>query len=308
MAARVFITGASGFTGRFLAHVALAHGAQVFGLSRRPLQHQGLVALQVDLLDREAVATAVQQAQPDYIFHLAAQTPANRTHTDEVDWLTYNQLTTFHVFEAVRVHCPLARVLLVSSSAIYGHVAEHLMPINEQLPFQPTTMYGFSKASQELLAMRYVSEHGLAIIRTRPFNQIGPGEPLGMLTSTLAAQVARIRAGEQPAIVRMWHRATQRDFTDIRDTVQAYWSLIEHGRPGDVYNICSGVAVPIGAIVEALLAIAGIHANIEETGGALRPGDVLTQVGDYQKLHTATGWHPVIPLQQTLADLLASFP
>jgi GDP-4-dehydro-6-deoxy-D-mannose reductase len=308
MPARVLITGASGFTGRFLAHVALAHGSQVFGLSRNPLPLHGVTSLPVDLLQRESVAAAVQQAQPDYIFHLAAQTPANRGRHDDESWLTYNQLTTFHLFEAVRAHCPSARILLASSSAIYGHVAEHLMPITEQLPFQPTTLYGFSKASQELLAMRYVSEHGLAIIRARPFNQVGPGEPLGMLTSTLAAQVARIRAGAQPAVVRMWHRATQRDFTDIRDTVQAYWSLIANGRPGDVYNICSGVAVPIGTLVESLLAIAGIEASIEETGGPPRPGDILTQVGSFQKLYAATGWQPVISLQQTLADLLASFP
>ncbi len=307
MSVRVLITGVSGFSGRFLANVAIQQHAHVFGLSRRDACIAGVSSLQADLLDRDAIVAAVHQAQPEVVFHLAAQTPAQRTQAGEESWLTYNQLSTFHLLEALRLECPRAKIVLASSSAIYGHVNDTHLPIDEQLPFQPTTMYGVSKASQELLALRYMNEYGMAIVRARPFNQVGPSEPTSMLTSTLAAQVVRIRSGAQPPIVRMWHRSTERDFTDIRDTVRAYWALAEFGQAGDVYNICSGVAVPIGDVVELLLQIAGITAEIEETGGAPRPGDIRTQSGSFRKIAAATGWQPTISLRQSLTDVLASF-
>jgi GDP-4-dehydro-6-deoxy-D-mannose reductase len=138
----------------------------------------------------------------------------------------------------------------------------------------------------------------------RPFNLVGPGEPQRMLTSTLAAQVLAITAGQAPPIVKMRHRATSRDFTDIRDAVRAYWALLERGVNGDVYNVCSGVATPISYVVERLLVLAGVTAQIEETGGGPGRGDVLTQRGSNHKLIAATAWHPEISLDQSLADLL----
>jgi GDP-4-dehydro-6-deoxy-D-mannose reductase len=303
---KLLITGATGFSGRALAYVAQQNGADVYGLSRQTNTALPFRIFQADLPNYQSVAKVMQQITPDTIVHLAAQTPANTKQADESSWLHVNQLATYHLLEAARHYAPQARIIIASSSAIYGHVPEANMPITEAYPIQPTTMYGVSKATQELLAMRYVSEYGMSIIRARPFNQVGVGEPSGMLTSTLAIQVAQIKAGLHEPVIRMWHRSTQRDFTDIRDTAQAYWALLHQGIPGDVYNICSGRAVPIGVIAEELLRIAGIEARIEETGGAPRRNDILIQAGNNTKIATATGWQPTISLRQSLADLLQS--
>ena len=115
-----------------------------------------------------------------------------------------------------------------------------------------------------------------------------------MLTSTLAAQVARIAAGEAPPVVRMRHRATSRDYADVRDAVRAYWLLLEGGTPGEVYNVCSGRAVAIGELAERLLALADVSARIEETASVPDPGDVVAQAGDGARLAAATGWAPEI--------------
>jgi len=304
---RVLITGASGFAGRYLAAYAAQQGALVYGLGRREVFPQQVIGISADLMQAEAAARAVQTGQPDYVFHLAAQTPANTATKSDRDWLLANPLTTLNLLEAIRLHQRQARVLVVSSSAVYGHVPERDLPIREEAPLRPTTMYGVSKATQELLAFRYAAEHGLHIIRARPFNQIGPGEPRAMLTSVLASQVAEIAAGRALPVVRMRHRATQRDFTDIRDAVRAYWDILEQGVSGEVYNVCSGVATPIGEIAERLIAIANVTAAIEETAQGPAPGDVIVQTGCNAKLVQAVGWKPQIDLHTSLTDLLSSF-
>lgn len=304
---RVLITGASGFAAQYLAAYAAQQGAQVYGLSRRDVFPGSMTGILADLTQAEAAEQALRESQPNYVFHLAAQTPANTHGNSERDWLLANPLATLNLLEAVRRHQPQARVLVISSSSVYGHVPEHDLPIDERSPLQPTTMYGVSKATQELVAIRYAAEHGLDIVRARPFNQLGPGEPRAMLTSILAAQVAAIAAKRAPPLVRMRHRATCRDFTDIRDAVRAYWDILERGARGEIYNICSGVATPIAEIAERLIAVAGIAAEIEETGPAPAPGDILVQVGSYAKLAQAVGWQPRIELSTSLADLLSSF-
>jgi GDP-4-dehydro-6-deoxy-D-mannose reductase len=304
LAPRILITGVGGFGGGFLARESLARGAEVFGLSRGGMAPEGVTPIHGDLLEPESAMRAVEVAAPTHVFHLAAQTPGNTPGNDDRSWVTINPLMTLHLLEALRRHAPAARILIVSSSAVYGHVPEDQLPIAEESPLQPTTMYGVSKATQELIAIRYAAEFGMPVVRVRPFNQVGPGEPPAMLASMLARQVAQIAAGAAPPVVRMRHRATRRDFTDVRDTARAYWAAIDNGAPGAVYNVCSGVPTPIGAIAERLLAIAGVDATIETTGGAPAPNDILVQCGSYRRLAAISGWQPQIDLDTSLADLL----
>jgi GDP-4-dehydro-6-deoxy-D-mannose reductase len=307
MMPRVLITGASGFAGRHLAAYLHQLGCQIYGVSRRPAGDQHAVELQGDLTVPESADQTVRASKPDYVVHLAARTPANTQAGDDRDWLLDNPLGTLNLLEAIRRHCPKARILIVSSSAIYGHIPLEKLPIGEEAPLRPTTMYGVSKATQELLAMRFVAEYGLHIVRARPFNLVGPGEPRRMLTSALASQVADIDSGRAEPVVRMRHRATSRDFTDIRDAVRAYWSLAEYGRPDEVYNVCSGVATPIGELVDRLLAAAHLTARVEETAPRPAPNDIIAQWGSSQRIAQATGWRPYIDLATSLHDLLESF-
>lgn len=289
-----------------MASYAARHGAMVFGISRRAGIDTFATVLVADLNDASATTHALEVAEPDVIIHLAALTPANRLEVSLQTWMTGTPLATLNLLEAARCCCSEATILIVSSSAVYGHVPVDRLPITEDYPIQPVTMYGVSKAIQELLAMRYVAEFGMRIIRVRPFNLVGPGEPRAMLTSTLAMQVAAIARGMQPPVVRMRHRATSRDFTDVRDAVAAYWAILERGDAGAVYNVCSGVATPIGEIVEQLLQLAGVSALIEETG-LLASGDILVQAGSATRLTAITGWQPAFDLTTSLRDLLATF-
>ncbi len=305
---RVLITGASGFTGRHLARSLEGRATALHGFSRRADAPTNVVSLVGDLGDPRAVSAAVRESVPDRIFHLAARTPANAPPGfDERDWLSAAPIEAYNLLEAVRRHRPASRVLVVTSSAIYGYRHDSGRPIAESEPIAPVTMYGVGKAGVELVAARFARVHGLHVVRARPFNLVGPGEPKGALTSVVAAQVARIASGSGDPVVRIRHRATSRDFTDVRDAVLAYAAILERGRSGEAYNVASGRAVAIGAVVDELLAVAGVAARVEETGPPPESTDVLAQAGDPRRTADVTGWTPRIPLQRSLSDLLASF-
>lgn len=300
---RIFITGANGFAGRHLIEYARTQAATIAGVSRDHALPDDVLWFQGDLLDQQFVEYAIQAFLPDIVFHLAAQTPANSPGTNPSQWLTTNALTTYHVLEAVRRYTPIARVILVSSSAIYGHVSVTRLPITEDMPFQPTTLYGVSKANQELVALCFLQEYGLQVIRARSFNLIGPGEPLGMVTSLLASQVAEAVHGKRTTL-QLRHRATRRDYTDIRDAVRAYWSLAERGIVGDVYNVCTGRAVSIGSLIDILVAQTGVEISVEETHPQITSNDIVEQFGSPFRIQSATGWQPVVTIERSLADLL----
>lgn len=303
---RALVTGGAGFVGRHLVALLADKGCRVVSLDRRSPPPTGADGIAVDLADAPAVERAIGESAPDLVFHLAARTPANAPESTPAEWLGGDPVSTFHLLEAVRTKAPRARVLVVSSSAVYGHVPAGELPIGEEAPLQPVTLYGIAKAAVELVALRFHATHALHVVRARPFNLVGPGERPGMLTTTLAAQVAGITGGVAPPAVRLRHRATSRDYTDVRDAVRAYWMLLEAGAPGEVYNVCTGRAVDVGHLAERLIALAGIEVPIEETAPEPGAGDILAQAGDGGKIHRATGWTPEIPLDRSLADLLGS--
>jgi GDP-4-dehydro-6-deoxy-D-mannose reductase len=303
---RVLITGGSGFAARYMAALSRERAAEVFVATRGGSAPRDTTALHGDLRDRGAALTLVRQSRPDLVFHLAAVTPANTPQASTEEALLLNQQLCVHLLDAVRDVAPEARVLLVSSSAVYGQLPPEAMPIPETASLQPTTLYGISKAAVELLGMHYSAEYGLDVRRARPFNLIGTGEPAGMLTTTLATQVAEIAAHRRPPVVQVRHRGTARDYTDVRDAVRAYWAILESGDRNGVYNVCSGIAVPIGDLITKLLAIANLSAEVKETRESPAPGDIRVQAGDSGSLRRATQWLPSISLDASLEDLLRS--
>jgi GDP-4-dehydro-6-deoxy-D-mannose reductase len=145
---------------------------------------------------------------------------------------------------------------------------------------------------------------GLPVVCARAFNHIGPGQSAGLVVSAIAQQVAvNERTGSD--VVLAGDLTPTRDFTDVRDVVRAYRLLVEHGLPGEAYNVCSGRAVAIREVAEKLLALASRPMRIETDPARLRPVEVPAHWGDNTKLRTATGWLPTIPLERSMADVLA---
>ncbi|MOA24531.1 GDP-6-deoxy-D-mannose reductase [compost metagenome] len=147
--------------------------------------------------------------------------------------------------------------------------------------------------------------HGLQVIRARAFNHTGPGQLPRFVVSAFAKQIAQIEAGRQAPVMGVGNLSARRDFLDVRDVVQAYVALMERGEAGCAYNVCSGRAVAMQTILDGFLANAKVGIEVERDPALFRPVDVAELVGSNEALMAATGWQPRIPLEQTLADVLA---
>jgi GDP-4-dehydro-6-deoxy-D-mannose reductase len=240
---RVLITGVNGFVGGHLAEHLLASGSwDVWGLARQPALALGALAGRVryiaaDMSSPEQVASALESAQPDVIFHLAGQANVARSFTDPAGTLQANLLAQTYLFQSIVRLRQDPLVLVAGSNEIYGAVRPEDLPLDEDTPLRPVNPYAVSKAGQDLLAFQYFVSHRIRTLRLRPFNHIGPRQSDAFVASAFAAQVAQIEAGRQPPIMRVGNLSAERDFTDVRDMVRAYELAALHGEPGEAYNI-----------------------------------------------------------------------
>lgn len=310
---RVLITGITGFAGSHLADFLLAEhpDVEIFGTRRwrsrlENIEHlEGRIELlECDLRDSTAVHTVLQQVEPDRIFHLAAQSYVPASWRAPAETLSTNILAQTNIFEAVRALGQDPLVQIAGSSEEYGLVHPDEVPITESNPLRPLSPYAVSKVTQDLLAYQYFRSYGLRVVRTRGFNHTGPRRGEVFVTSNFAKQIASIEADKQSPIIRVGNLQAQRDFTDVRDMVRAYWLALERGRPGEVYNIASGTAVTIQELLDGLLELSEVRVDVEIDPDRLRPSDVEILIGDCAKFSADTGWEPRIPLAQTLRDLL----
>ncbi len=307
---QVFVTGATGFAGSHLVDRLLAAGHRVTALvhaatSRMQLPDR-VTVLEGDLLDEAAVATAVTQARPDVIYHLAGQAYPARSWQIPGQTIAVNSVGTANVLQAA-VNYGRVRVVVVTSADIYGVVHKANLPITEQTPPQPRHPYGVSKWAAAQLVPLYWERFGLEVMEARPFNHIGPGQGLGFVVPDFASQVAAIKRGERDNTIQVGNLEAQRDFTDVRDVVRAYVALAEQGQPGETYLIASGQPVPIRLLLTTLIKLAGVDVQVVYDQARLRPSDIPCLYASYTKIQQHTGWQPQVPLEQSLADVLAEW-
>jgi GDP-4-dehydro-6-deoxy-D-mannose reductase len=311
---RALITGITGFAGSHLAEHLLAEHpeVEVYGTFRWRSRMENVEHLrdrihlvETDLRDSTSVLTALDKSRPDYIFHLAAQSfvPASWSAPNET--LTTNISGQTNIFEAVRVLRLDPVVQIACSSEQYGMVLPHETPIKETNPLRPLSPYAVSKVAQDFLGYQYFQSYGLKVIRTRGFNHTGPRRGQVFVTSNFCSQVAAIELGLQEPVIHVGNLEAIRDFTDVRDTVRAYWLAVTRAKPGEVYNIATGRGIRMREMLDQLLALSPAKVTIEVDPDRLRPSDVEILIGDSSKFRADTGWEPRIPFEQTLGDLLA---
>jgi GDP-4-dehydro-6-deoxy-D-mannose reductase len=257
-----------------------------------------------DLRDAFSVRDVIETIRPDRIFHLAAQSFVPASWSAPSETLTTNLLGQTNIFEAVRALGIDPVMQIAGSSEEYGLVLPDEVPIKESNPLRPLSPYAVSKVAQDLLAYQYFKSYGLKSIRTRGFNHTGPRRGEVFVTSNFAKQIAAIEAGLKEPVIRVGNLDSQRDFTDVRDMVRAYWLAVTKAKPGEVYNVASGKAVTIRELLDRLLALSDREVEVQVDPERLRPSDVEILLGDFSKFHADTGWEPTIPLDQTLKDTL----
>ena len=195
------------------------------------------------------------------------------------------------------------KILISGSAEEYGKVSQKMMPIKETYALNPVSPYGSSKKMQEEMGLLYNRTYGLDIVLTRTFHYSGPHQPLGFVFSDFAHQIVDIKNGKQDYI-KVGNLDAKRDFTDIRDVVSAYSALMEKGRGGEVYNVCSSQSVPIKNILDMMVSYSegNIEIVVDET--KLRPSDIPDFVGDNSKLKKDTGWQQQFSIDDTVKDVL----
>jgi GDP-4-dehydro-6-deoxy-D-mannose reductase len=265
------------------------------------LDRQGDPAL--DIADAEAVIATLDDIAPDAVYHLAGWADVGASWSHPVEVFRANAEGTLNVLQACR-QADVGRILSVASADVYGVVKPHELPLTEDSPIRPTSPYAASKVAADALAQQAFLGHGLGVVRVRPFNHLGPGQSEHFVAPALAARIARAERDGQEAIP-VGNLTARRDFTDVRDVVRAYRLLIDWGEAGQVYNVCSGVDRSIQEVADALVGMAASPIKLQKDPDLLRPVDLPVLRGDPARLREATGWKPEIPLEQTLADLLA---
>lgn len=306
---RIFVTGATGFAGSHLVQMLLAGGHEVFALVHASTSHQTLMThpqlheIAGNLLAPESLKTAVAQAKPDVVYHLAGQAYPARSWQDPAQTFAVNTGGTANLLEAVIAY-GRPRTVIVTSAEIYGLVTARQLPLTERSAPAPRHPYGVSKVAAGQLVPLYWERYRLPVVEARPFNHIGPNQATGFVVPDFASQIAAIKLGQRPATMQVGNLNAQRDFSDVRDVARAYMALAEKGQPGEAYLICSGQPVSIHYLLQVLIELAGVTVNVEYDPARMRPSDVPILYGSAAKLQKHTGWRPEIHLRQSLADAL----
>ncbi len=301
MAKRALITGASGFLGAHLMQRLGAVGWEVIGTARQALTAN---IIPCDITDAACLADIVNQTLPDVVFHAAALMPAATRDATADEFMRVNVSGTLNLLDAVGQIAPHTRVILVTSSAMYGIAEAADGVIYEDSVLRPVNAYGVSKATQHLVGYQYFAQYKLDVVRVCPFNLTGYGLPKGLVASDFASQIVAIEHGQQEPIIRVGDLSGKRDFLDVQDAVRALVSLIDAGRAGESYNLASSQAVPIIDLLHDMLSMSSATIDVQPRPNIVK-NTVPIQIGAHDKLTTVTGWNPRIPLKQSLADVLA---
>jgi GDP-4-dehydro-6-deoxy-D-mannose reductase len=293
---RVLITGGSGFVGTHLKALLMREGEDVvtWGLAEAP----GQADVGIDLCDGAAVR-ARDMVGFDVVIHLAGLADVGRSFSEPAAYVSANSAMEINLFEALVSQHVFPRVLVVSTGAVYGGASGL---INEDTRGDVTSPYAVSKLTQELLGS-YYGKRGFEVIIARPFNHIGPGQRHGYLVADLASQIAAAER-DGHGTVTVGDLTSARDYTDVRDIAAAYSCLIRGGRPGEIYNICSGASHTGEEIVGRLLELSTADVTLARSSALTRPVDASVVTASNQKLRQDTAWSPTIPLSTTLRDTL----
>jgi GDP-4-dehydro-6-deoxy-D-mannose reductase len=281
-------------------------GFEVLGVDRRE-SHGGRFArtFTIDLCDRQAVESLLGDARPGYIVHLAAQSSAGRSFTEPHTTIHNNVLPVLHMLEYLRSNPSMdVRLLAVGSADVYGPVEIRDLPLVESRVPNPQSPYALSKLLQEKCCGQYASLYDVDVVMTRSFNHTGAGQTDTFVLSSFARQIAEIKGGRRDAKVRVGNVDVRRDFSDVRDVCRAYALLLERGRRGATYNVCSGASRSLRELLEKLAEIAGVKIEVEVDESRVRAVDIAELYGDNGRIAADTGWAPQIPIENTLAALL----
>jgi GDP-4-dehydro-6-deoxy-D-mannose reductase len=304
MSTPILVTGAAGFAGSHLLDRLACGGARIVAWHRPggdpPRTAANAQWQAIDLLDRQSVRQAVAQLRPEVVYHCAGAAHVGRAWDQVESTLAANVRGTHHLLDALRRARVRSRVVIPSSALVYKRADSALAEDDALVPDGP---YGVSKLAQELAGLHAIGD-GVEVTIARAFNHFGPRQDPRFVASGFARRIADIEAGRWKPEIAVGNLDARRDLTDVRDTVRAYQAIVERGRPGRPYNVCSGRAIAIRDLLDMLLARARVAITVRVDPTRYRPNDAPLLLGDPARIRTELGWTAEIPIERTLDDLL----
>ncbi len=309
---RLLITGISGFVGGHFVQSIIRDNDEyeVFGISRSKPSWDFLTInpkllnyhnfYLADLNDIPKIKSIIEEINPDYILHLAAQSSVAESWKTPVNSFMNNTNIFLNIIDTVRTMENSTRILSVGSSEQYGIVSEIDLPLSEDRTLNPANPYAIARVAQEQLARIYATGYGLDICCTRSFNHCGPGQTDRFVVSAIMKQFAKIAHRLQEPIIQIGRGDIVRDFIDVHDVVRAYKLLLMQGKRGEIYNICSGEGRSIIDVVMLFSGMYHMKVEVHQEQSEFRPMDNPRIIGNNQKIQKDTGWKPRFPFEESL--------
>lgn len=309
---KYLITGITGFAGPHLANLLIEHGHEVHGLIRGsngmetdildvvPVDNFNVINfIYGDLIDRQRINTIVKENQYDGIFHLAAQSHPPTSFIDPVGTFNTNVMGSINLIEAVVEHSPETKFMFCSTSEVYGNTGSDGRLLKEDDPILPSNPYGNSKAAIDLYLQERFTNKKLRGFITRAFSHTGPRRGKTFSISSDAFQLA-----SDCSELKIGNLSTTRVVMDVRDTVRAYYLLMQtEASDGEVFNVCGDTPRKMEYFTDLLIDIHGKDVKKVIYQPFWRPHDIFYQNADIEKLKSATGWSLDFNIEQTLRDL-----
>ena len=301
-APRALVTGSGGFVGCRLCALLADSGWDVIGADLRA--PDGAVdRVAADLSTPAGVDAALDFAgEVTHVFHLAAATSVADSLNRPLEHLRINAGGTMLLAEALRARRPGARFVCIGSAEVYG--PPQFLPMTEAHPLAPANPYAVSKAAADQYCAWLAASGALDVVRMRPFNHTGPGQPDVFVLPAFARQIAGIGAGLRPPVLRTGNLAVRRDFLHVDDVVRAYLAAALRGRSGEAYNVCSGVSRRLDEVLDRMRALSGVSFEVAPDPALHRPADIPELRGSAERLRADTGWEPAVPFDTLLTELL----
>lgn len=304
---KALIIGGAGFVGYYLTDHLLKDcgwSVSITKLEHETIEHTDISTYNLNILDKQAISSLLEEIRPDYIFHLAAQSSVSLSWQNPQLTVDVNIKGSVNLLDAVRELDYKPRILLIGSGEEYGHILPSETPIQEDNNVRPGNIYAATKACQNMIGKIYADAYNMDIVMVRAFNHIGPRQAPIFVVSDFCKQVAEIEKGLREPIIYVGNLSAKRDFTDVRDVVRAYSLLIEKGVAGETYNVGSGKAISINDILEIILSLSSKKIDVKVDEKKLRPVDVRIIEADNSRLVELTEWNPNYIINETIKDTL----
>lgn len=312
---KIFITGINGYVGSYLTEYLIKSypKSNIYGLMHQYSNLDNIIhiknkvnLIRGNILNYKKITSLIKLIKPHWMFHLAAKISPRYVKEVSEEMLETNIIGTMHLLKAVRNYSSGTKIFIASSAAVYGNVSDGHLPIKENEKTKPIDAYGSSKTCAEILGQQYFRTFGTNIIIARTFNLLAPARAHTFIETGFLPQIKSIKMGLVKPIIRIGNLDTYRDFLDIRDTVKAYVALMEKGRPGEIYNVCSNKMISMKKILNLLLQKTDLENKVKIVcdQNLVRSIDIKKSVGENRKIVSQTSWRPQISIEQTLSELL----